>query len=178
MIRTTLYCVLFLTVYALGYAQVQTAISLAELQQSKGISVMIFLKEQCPICQKYAPTFRELYQRFASDGIRFFGIFPDRTPDTLAIHDYCKEYGLPFPIHIDSTMEWTEYADARITPEVAVIIDGHIVYAGKIDDWFISWGRKKNAPRHHILADLLTNLQQGKPIKQSRTQAIGCAIAR
>jgi len=176
--RVALYSVVFLMGYALAHAQGKTAMSLAEIQQSKGISVMIFLKEQCPICQKYAPTFRELYQRFASDTLRFFGIFPDRTPDVLAIGNYCKDYRIPFPIHIDSTMEWTEFADARITPEVVVVLDGHIVYAGKIDDWFISWGRKKNAPQHHILADILTNLQQGKPIKQSRTQAIGCAISR
>ncbi len=178
MIRIALYSLLFLMGFALGYAQVKTEISLAEIQQSKGISVMIFLKEQCPVCQKYAPTFRDLYQRFASDTLRFFGIFPDRTPDTHAIGNYCKDYGIPFPIHIDSTMEWTEYADARITPEVAVLVDGHIIYTGQIDDWFISWGRKKNAPRHHILADILANLLQGKPIQQSRTQAIGCAISR
>ena len=164
--------------YSLAYSQNTSLEVIAQWKNNKGITIVIFLKEECPICQKYAPTLRDIYHRFSSDSVRFFGIFSDRTPDTLAIRKYCRVYNIPFPVLIDSSMALAEYTDARITPEVAVIVAGRVVYKGRIDDWFISWGRKRNAPRHHTLVEVLNDLQSGRSVKDPITQAIGCAISR
>jgi len=166
----------------MGYSVAHTQNTPLEVREqwkkNKGISIVIFLKEECPICQKYAPTLRDIYRRFSADSVRFLGVFSDRTPDSLAIRKYCRVYSIPFPVLIDSTMALAEYTDARITPEAAVIVNGRVVYKGRIDDWFISWGRKRNAPRHHTLIEVLNNLLSGRPIQEPVTQAIGCAISR
>ena len=142
-----------------------------------GITVLIFLKEECPICQKYAPILRKITQEFGSDSVHFYGIFPDKTPDKKGIENFVRKYSISFPIMLDTTLQLTRFCEAKITPEVFVYdSDGHVRYSGRIDDWFVSFGKKQTSAKKHNLQEALRLLLLNKPIEIEKTDAVGCYI--
>ena len=68
-------------------------------------------------------------------------------------------------------------AAATVTPEAAVFAaDGRMVYRGRIDDWYVSFGKSRPAPVKRDLRDALEAALVGREITDSRTTAIGCYI--
>lgn len=159
-----------------GLSQQFVQLSQSDLSE-KGIKVLIFLKEGCPICQKYIPLLKDIVKDFRGDSARFYGIFPDKSPNTQSINKYIRKYDIPFPVYIDSLLEITKFSGATITPEVVVFdSEGEIRYTGRIDDWFVSFGKKRTNPTIHNLRDALYSLIHKQPITIKKTDAVGCYI--
>lgn len=172
---------LFIIVFTTILCNVSTAQNYRNITKEdltgKGITVLIFLKEECPICQKYAPILRKITQEFGSDSVHFFGIFPDKSPNTKNIEDFVRKYSISFPIILDTTLEFTRFCEAKITPEVFVYDTfGHMRYSGRIDDWFVSFGKKQTAAKKHNLKEALRALILNKPVEFEKTDAVGCYI--
>ena len=53
---------------------------------------------------------------------------------------------------------------------------GKLVYRGRINDLYTGFGDRRNAASEHNLRDALDAVLSGKPVKVSRTEAIGCLI--
>jgi hypothetical protein len=64
-----------------------------------------------------------------------------------------------------------------IAPEVAVLApDGKILYRGRIDDWYIDYGKRRAAPTQRDLRNALDAIVQGKAVPRPTTRAIGCDL--
>jgi hypothetical protein len=154
--------------------------SLDALQLPPGTKaiVYIFTSTECPVSNRYAPEIRRLEQTFASRGVRFRLVYPSRFETDAAVRTHLAAfaYGKLEAVR-DPTLALVGFTGATITPEVAIIADGRVVYRGRIDDRFVELGVERPKPTVHDLADALTSVVEGRPISRPTTQAVGCYIA-
>lgn len=140
-------------------------------------TVFVFLSETCPICQSYTLPLKELWKKYQDKGIRFVGVFPNHYVTQKDIEEFKKTYQIPFALQSDSMAVFTKKFNAGITPEVFVENDsGQLVYSGRIDDSFYAVGKRRKVVTTHELADALADIESGKAVRVSKTQAVGCII--
>ncbi len=140
-------------------------------------TVLIFLSESCPICQKYTLTLKSLWAEFGSKNIGFYGVFPSTSVEIDSVKGFAGKYAIPFPLLIDSAQVLTSLVKARITPEAVVLsARGEVLYQGRIDNLFPQIGRKRYAATTHELNDALRSILRQEQIQVKRTEAVGCFI--
>jgi thiol-disulfide isomerase/thioredoxin len=140
-------------------------------------TVYFFISPECPLCQSYSLTMRTLHTQYAAKGIEFVGIVPGNDFDEMDIVTYKNKYKIPFKMWRDSKMELTSKYNATITPE-AIVVDakGKALYQGRIDNWAYELGKKRKVITEHDLINALDLILANKPVKVSKTKAIGCYI--
>jgi thiol-disulfide isomerase/thioredoxin len=145
---------------------------------SKAI-VFLFTSTDCPISNRYAPEVRRVAEAFGSKGVVFRLVYPSPSDDANAIREHMAAYGYAgaYEAMRDPRQALVKFAGATITPEAAVVVDGHVVYRGRIDDRFVDLGRERPAPTQRDLFDALTAIMAGKPAPHATTQAVGCYIS-
>jgi hypothetical protein len=142
-----------------------------------GIVALIFVRTDCPIANRYAPTIRALVKEHEPRGVRFVLVYPDAdaTPEAIAAHR--REYDLPVEALRDPNHEWVARAGVRVTPEVAVFdAEQRLAYRGRIDDRFPLQGVAKSAASVHDLDLALDALERGEAPPASSRPAVGCPI--
>lgn len=154
-----------------------TEFSLDLLRKNKA-SVLVFLSESCPICRKYTLALRTLHAQFSEKNIGFYGVFPSPFIVVDSVKSYEQVFKLGFPMLIDSNQAITRLANARITPEVAVISsEGTILYQGRIDNLFAAVGKQRSAATTHELNDVLSAICSDTAIPTFRNyEPVGCFI--
>jgi len=139
-------------------------------------SVFIFLLPDCPACENYSRTLNLMSDKYKSEGIQFYGVFPDFV-NAADINQFAKSYKIKFPLLMDYNKELLKAFDAHIAPSAFVISEGTILlYRGRIDDWMYAVGKKRTVITHHELEDALNAIADNKPITVSKTQPVGCLI--
>jgi len=139
--------------------------------------VLLFLGCECPISNAYAPEMERLYEEYAPRGTLWLGLHPDEDVTEADARRHAEEYGLRFPIVLDSRREKARAFGATKMPE-AVVLDstGKVIYRGRIDDRYYELGRSRGQPTRHDLRDVLDALLTGQKPPSSRAPAIGCDI--
>lgn len=146
--------------------------------------VLFFTASDCPISNRYAPTMARLAAEFTSQGIISWLVYADDLVDAASIQTHQRDYQLSLPTAIDPTFSIADFAQADVTPEVAVFVftEGPRiptqVYLGRIDDQYQGFGQYRPAATHHELHDLLTQIVAGEIPEFVKTKAIGCYIPR
>jgi hypothetical protein len=141
-------------------------------------TVLLFISTDCPVSNRYAPDFRRLSDAFAKDGVAFWLVYPNPAEPVADIRDHIREFTLPGTPLRDLKHDLVKRAGATITPEAAVYDSrGRLTYRGRIDDRYSAIGIEKATAARHDLKDAIAATLAGKPIQDSRTQAIGCYIA-
>jgi hypothetical protein len=139
--------------------------------------VAIFTATDCPISNRYAPEVRRLYERYAPRGVTFWLVYPNRSATPDAIRAHVEAYGYPVAALRDPTHALVKLTRAEVTPTAAVFdATGRLIYRGRIDDWYVAFGRQRRAPTTRDLADALDALLAGRPVAVPETPAIGCYI--
>lgn len=133
--------------------------------------VWIFVRTDCPISNRYAPTIARLRQEFAA--VKFQLVYPEPGATQESIDKHKREYGLSaIPSMLDSDLQRVRKFRIRVTPEAVVLADdGSLRYRGRIDD------RQQNlkiarTPQKQDLRDAIRR----PPARLLETRAIGCAI--
>ena len=141
-------------------------------------TVLLFVSTDCPVSNRYAPDVRKLSDMYAKDGVAFWLIYPNPADTAADIRDHIKQFSYPGTFLRDTKHELVKRAGATITPE-AVVYDsqGRMTYRGRIDDRYSAVGIEKATATRHDLQDAIAATLAGKPIKDNRTQAVGCYIA-
>lgn len=141
--------------------------------------VYIFTSTDCPISNRYAPEVRRLAAAFASHGVVFRLVYPAKSdaPDSIRAHMTAYAYDGVAQAVRDPDFALVKFVGATITPEAAVVVDGRVVYRGRIDDRYVDLGVERPAPTRHDLADAIAAALAGRPIAERTTQAVGCFIA-
>lgn len=151
-------------------------ISLAEIKNKKA-AVFMFLSPECPICQNYSLTINKLMDSYSSKGIAFYGIFNDRIYSKRQLDDFMHDFGMKFIPILDSEKVLKKTLNAKLTPEVFVVLaDGSICYHGAIDNWYFSLGKHRSVITEKYLQDVLEKIISNKTFEPSQHEAIGCII--
>lgn len=150
--------------------------SLQQLTANKA-SVFIFLSPDCPMCQNYSLTLNQLFDKYKTDGVKFYGVFPGKNFDQSEIETYIKTYDLKPDLLMDEDKHLSTFLGAKVTPE-AFVIDrmGNILYKGSIDNWMYEPGQKRTLITEHYLEDALQAIASNTTIKTISTEAKGCLI--
>ena len=146
-------------------------------EASGKVVVLVFLRTDCPISNRYAPTIQELSARYSRQAA-FWLVYPDKKISAAVIRKYLQDYGYKLPALRDPQRVLVARGRVQVTPEVAVFdIRGRLVYHGRIDNWYEDFGRSRSAPTTHDLDDAIRATLSGKPPAATVTDAVGCYIS-
>ena len=139
-------------------------------------TVLLFVMTDCPISNRYAPEVRRLHDEFAG-AVRFWLVYVDAHRPLDELQEHRASFGYPFAALRDVDGALVALAGATVTPE-AVVFDAaqRMVYRGRIDDRYVSFGVARRAPRTRDLLDRLRRLATGETLAFSQTRAVGCYI--
>jgi thiol-disulfide isomerase/thioredoxin len=148
------------------------------VQQAAGKPVvLIFVRTDCPISNRYAPSIQKLQAKYAGR-VDFWLVYPDKDETSLAIEKHLQDYGYRIPALHDPKHALVAESQARITPEAA-LFDGsrQLVYHGRIDDWYVTFGRARAAPTTSELKDALEAVIAGRKPAVASADGVGCYIS-
>lgn len=141
--------------------------------------VLIFVSTDCPVANHYAPTIEELYERYRSQPVGFWLIFPDPSEDREMIQKHLAAYKQQAPALRDPEHQLVAFCRATKTPEAVVFAPGRkLAYRGRIDDLFTDFGKRRQQPTRHDLRDAIDAVLAGRPVDPAVTPIIGCDIPR
>ena len=139
-------------------------------------TVLLFVMTDCPISNRYAPEIRRLHDEFVGT-VRFWLVYVDAERPVDELREHHSSFGYPFGALRDVDGALVALAAASVTPEVAVFdADRHLIYRGRIDDRYVSFGVARRAPRTRDLHDRLSRIAAGESLAFSETRAVGCYI--
>jgi len=141
-------------------------------------TVLIFVRPDCPISNRYSPELERIRSRFVGKKIVWWLVYPDGDVSLKSIREHKKEYNLQFPALHDPKHVLVREGMARATPAVAVFVAGkRLVYHGRIDDRYVAFGNARPQPTRRDLQEALDDVVAGRAVRVSSTKAIGCAIS-
>ena len=149
----------------------------AVLDTTAVATVVIFVRSDCPISNRYAPEIERLQQDYDASGVRLFLVYPDPDETSASIRQHAAEYGLSLQSLRDGAHELVDHVSATVTPSAAVFVAGKLIYSGCIDDRYTDLGRSRPEPSRRHLREVLDGVIAGDVPAMHRTRAVGCLIA-
>jgi thioredoxin-related protein len=141
------------------------------------VVVLIFVRVDCPISNRYAPTIQRISRENAGH-VAFWLVYPDRSETVEQIRKHEKEFGYELPALRDVQRNLVAVTHAQTTPEAAVFdANGKLIYHGRIDNLFEDFGRARLAATTHELEDAIHAAMDGKEVANASVPAVGCYIS-
>lgn len=138
--------------------------------------VLVFIRTDCPISNRYAPLIQQISAQYASK-VAFWLVYPSKSSSAEKIREHEREYGYKLPALRDPEHALAAQAQVQVTPEAAVFDANHrLVYHGRIDDMYRDLGHARHAATTHELGDAIQAALSGKTAPQN-TPGVGCFIA-
>ena len=150
--------------------------SRAPLKSAKTV-ILIFVRTDCPISNRYAPELKRLAEKYKSEKVKFFLIYSGMEQSAELIKKHQAEFALPIEALRDPQLKFAKELGVTVTPEAVVWQQGKLIYRGRIDNRFVAFGKMRAAPTSHDLADILEAASKGKTVPKKITKAIGCFIS-
>jgi hypothetical protein len=144
--------------------------------KAEGLEVLLFLATECPISNRYMPEIRRIYEAYAGRGVKFRILLPEPGLGAAQAADWAQNYGPELPWELDGAQREVKRAGATMTPEAAVFQAGRLVYRGRIDDRYVSWGKAAAEPAQRDLCAALDGGLAGKKLALRTTKSWGCYI--
>ena len=139
-------------------------------------NVVIFITNDCPIANAYAPEIQAIMRDYSPRGAAFFLVHVDPDLTSEKAKQHAADFGYQCRILLDPKHLLVKRLEADITPEAFVISPGGVAYRGRIDDLFADLGKKRRQARNRDLRNALAAVLAGKPVPNSKTEAVGCYI--
>jgi thiol-disulfide isomerase/thioredoxin len=141
------------------------------------VLVLVFVRTDCPIANRYAPMLRQMYKKYGK-GVSFRLVFPDKNESQYKIRRYLREYGYEFAAIRDMDHALVKKTLAKVTPEAAVFnLQGELVYHGRIDNLYEGIGQSRRSATTHELADAIEAAGKGVPPLVPAADGVGCFIS-
>jgi hypothetical protein len=142
------------------------------------VKVLIFVRTDCPISSRYAPALQRLASIYGQKA-KFWLVYADKSESASGIERYLRDYNYKEVSAIrDPRHELIKAAHAQITPEAAVFdANSRLLYHGRIDNWYESFGHARPNPTTHELQDAIDAALEGKAVAVAETKAVGCYIS-
>ena len=151
------------------------------------VVVLIFVRTDCPISNRYAPAIQRIIEKYArsedagagnSGKVAFWLVYPDKAETAAMIRKHDTEYGYKISALRDTEHALVRESQVKITPEAAVFdASARLVYHGRIDNWYVDFGRARSAATTHELDDAIQAALGGKVPPVRTTDAVGCYIS-
>lgn len=139
--------------------------------------VLVFVREDCPISGRYAPTIQRISEEHQKDA-RFYLVFPDKSESPSDIRKYLRDFRYSIPGLRDPEHALVRQAHAQVTPEAAVFdAKGALVYHGRIDNLYEAYGRARSASTTHELEDAIQAALAGRAPSNKEVAGVGCYIS-
>ncbi|MFZ0731838.1 MAG: redoxin domain-containing protein [Candidatus Sulfotelmatobacter sp.] len=139
--------------------------------------VLVFLRRDCPVSGRYAPLIQQISRRYA-DRVSFWLIYPDKSETPQAIRKSVSDFGYQIPVLRDPGHSLVKLSHVQITPEVGVFDrNQHLVYDGRIDNWYVDLFHPRPAPTTHELEDVIDAVLSGEAVARSEVRGVGCYIS-
>jgi len=140
------------------------------------VVVLVFVRTDCPISNRYAPTIQEISRRYKGRA-EFYLVYPVKSETAEEIRKHLKEYGYQLTVLRDPDYALVKRAETQVTPEAAVFsADGKLLYHGRINDWYAEFGKSRRAPTTQELVDAVSAAIAGKPLTVASVPAVGCFL--
>lgn len=136
------------------------------------------MSTDCPVSNAYAPEIQQVCAAYRPKGVSCALIYEDVHVSVADVRRHLAEHRYQqIPAAIDSDAALASRVHASITPET-VVIDrtGAVRYRGRIDNFYLAFGRSRQVVTVHDLRDALDDVLAGKAVAAPLTQAIGCFI--
>ena len=147
------------------------------LLKSANTVVLIFVRTDCPISNRYAPELKRLAEKYKSEKVKFFLIYSGSEQTAELIKEHQAEFALPMEALRDPHLKFAKEFGVTVTPECVVLQQGKLMYRGRIDNRFVAFGKMRTAPTSHDLENVLEAVNKGKTVPKKITKAIGCFIS-
>jgi hypothetical protein len=146
------------------------------------VVVLIFVRVDCPISNRYSPTIQRISRQYAgrenAGRVAFWLVYPDRSETAEQIRKHEREFGYDLPALRDVQRSLVAESHAQTTPEAAVFdANRKLVYHGRIDDLFADFGRARPAATTHELEDAIRAALDGKEVANASVPGVGCYIS-
>lgn len=140
--------------------------------------VIVFLGTDCPLVQLYAPRLVRLEKDLTAKGVPLWAINSNRQDTITQIGHFANRHHVTFPILKDPNGQIADRFGATRTPEAFVLDrEQRVRYHGRIDDQY-GVGVRRPEPKGTELADAVSDLLAGRPVRQPETKVEGCLIGR
>lgn len=148
------------------------------LQTKARATVLLFVRTDCPITNRYAPELRRIANEFKGRGVAFWLVYPDKSETPASISKHIAEYQFPGTPLRDPGQVLVRRARVTIAPEAAVFnVAGKEVYRGRIDNLYVNIAVKRRVATTHDLEDAISDALAGRPVPHPETKAVGCWLA-
>ncbi len=148
-----------------------------QMLKSRKATVFIALSPDCPLCQKYSLSFREIDSTFRKENIAVIGVFPGEDYSLEEMKNYVYDFEIPFECVLDPQMLFTKRLGAEVTPEVFVFgPDEKLVYSGAIDNWAVTVRKHRQVVNAFYLRDAVQSILDETQVKTKRVEPVGCLI--
>jgi len=175
--------VLILLVSILPIAAGQQALDLGgslkdPLKGASGkVVVLIFVRTDCPISNRYAPLIQEMSLKYEREAT-FWLVFPDKNESAEQIRNYEQEYGYKLPAFRDLDHALVKKSQVKVTPEVGVFdAKRKLVYHGRIDNLYRDFGKARRTATTHELTDAIEAASKGVAPPKAAVDGVGCFIS-
>jgi thiol-disulfide isomerase/thioredoxin len=151
----------------------------AQNMPEKRLKAYVFLSDECPMCQGYAPVLNQLHADFGEKDVEIIGVFPNYYATDSSILAFKTEYNIQFKTIKDTAFTWANRFKASITPQVFLEnTEGSLLYSGQVDDAYFRAGKRRGTTNEHYLRAAIEAILDNKKPAISETKAIGCVIVR
>lgn len=144
------------------------------------VVVLIFAATDCPISNRYIPEIARLQEKFSSQHVAFWWVFPNPGDTTAVVRKHESDYSMQAATIIDANQELVRIAHVSVTPEAAVfaVENGALreAYRGRIDDLYFAFGKERPVATHRDLEGAIQAVLAGKPTAAAAHGPVGCSI--
>lgn len=145
--------------------------------------VAVFVAIDCPISNRYLPLLARLAKQYAPRGVQLWLVFPNVNDTVPGVRKHQTQYPAASSLHqlIAPNPEFIAHAHVHVTPEAAIfraasVMIRPVLWHGRIDDRYLSFGTQRPAATRHDLADALDALLTGRKPATPAGPPVGCAI--
>jgi hypothetical protein len=142
----------------------------------------VFVASDCPISNRYLPLLARFSKQFAPRGVRLWLVYPNPGDTLAAVHAHQTQYpaAASLPQLLAPDPRFLAHAHVHITPEAAIFhgdaMGQPVLWHGRIDDRYLTFGTQRPAATQHDLADALNAALAGQQPKRPAGPPVGCAI--
>lgn len=147
------------------------------LANNQRADLLLFVRTDCPISNRYAPELARIVERFAAQPLDVWLIYVDEDETPEKIRGHMQEYRLPGTPLRDVDQALAVRAGVKVTPEAALFdAAGVRRYRGRIDDRHVDYGKQRAEPSTHELLDAITAVLDGRSPTVAEVDAVGCPL--
>jgi hypothetical protein len=146
------------------------------LQVAPGaVHVLVFLSQECPIANSYAPVLQQLARDHTGPAVRWFLVHVDPDLDVAAARAHASAYELPGTVVLDPHHQLATALGITCTPEAAVLGAAGLCYRGRIDDQWPALGSRRPATAPDLRA-AIDRTRAGGEAPRPWPAAVGCRL--